>query len=970
MPVTSGLPHLPDRDDSPGTPPVVEGFEIGPRVGQGAAANVYAARRIRDDVPVALKMVRPEVAKILGVERFLQEIRIAGSIESPCLVPLLDWGEAGGLPYYAMPFLGAGTLRDRMEREHQLSLPVALQVARDLAEALAALHAHGIIHRDVKPENVLLRSDSGQVMLADYGVARALTAAALEPLTSTGLVLGTPAYMSPEQGAGDPVDARADLYAWGCVLYEMLAGQAPFSGPTAQVVIARHIGETLPSLQLARPGLPGGVEVLIRRALAKAPADRFQSAAEVLAALDDLDLSAPPLQSPTGSRARLRQRLALVGGALLLALVAWQLWLRPEELNPRRVVVFPFDGGPGGRPPEAEYLAILIGSALERTEPMRWLDGSAMLASAPPAAGELLSPARAAGLARRAGARYFLDGSLLQLGDSIRIVVRLHDLEDLRNPVSSSLTGPAASAPVDLALRALLELLPGLVGTGPRFNVVLLRERNPVAVVRWALGESEYRASRMQEALSLFEDALSLDSVLAPAALRGALAASWTNSDRAAPLVGLAQRHAELLLPRERLLATALSEYLGGNATAAIRAVREVLATDETWADAWLLAGEIQLHLLPAEGLDPTALVVVPPPRTWPLEGMARESFEQAVALDSLFTPPMVHLAEIAMRAGNVAEAGRVVSRLRRGGAEPATVQRLELAQRCAAGPQRVDWPTGTREGRLTTFQVGVQLVGTPRPAGRTCARQALQAVLSADTAYGVEDWGALLLLQSMLVAEGRGAEAVAMVDSAVASGLSPARGLFVVDEVAGVDVGNRGRQFIAELGGDYTVRGSASLWLLTIWHAARGDQAEVERVAAVLDARAATTRGRLDLLMAGVSSAYATLARADTTAAIDAFQALVPNAIREEVEGSLWESLATERIVLARLLLARGEWVRAHRVASVFDHPGVFIHQLFLPASLAVREQAARALADNSLAAAARQRLEGLAASSTPDRD
>ncbi len=962
----SGLPT--DPPASATTSPRVEGFEIGKRVGQGGAANVFAARRLEDGLAVALKMVRPEVAKILGVERFLREIRIAGSIDSPYLVPLLDWGAAEGLPYYTMPLLTDGSLRDRLDRERQLALPAALQVARDLAEALRALHSHAIVHRDVKPENVLLGPEGGRARLADYGVARALSAAALEPLTSTGLVLGTPAYMSPEQGAGDPVDSRADIYAWGCVLYEMLAGEPPFNGPTAQVVIARHIAEALPSIQLARPNIPAGVEGLIRKALAKSPADRFQDMGEVLAALDGLDLTAAPATAPSSPGSRLR-RLALVAVALVAALAAWQLWLRPADLDPRRVVVFPFDGGGGDPPAEAEHLAILIGSALERTEPMQWLDGGALL-GADRAPGAVLPAGRAAAIARDAGARYYLNGSLLRVGDSTRIIVRLHDLEDPGNPVTSSLSGPVGRAPVDLALGAILELLPRLVGAGPRTDVVRLRERHPVAVVRWLQGEVEYRASRMRAALALFEDAVGLDSVLAPAALRGALAASWTNSDRAAPLAGLAQRHAGLLSPRERLLATALERYLGGEATAAIRAVRRALATDATWADAWLLAGEIQLHLLPGEGLDSTALLGVPAPRIWPLEQMARADFEQAVRLDSLFTPPLVHLAEISLRAGDATEADRLVARLRRAGAEPATVRRLELAQRCVRDPASVDWAAEARADRLPVFQVATQLAGTPRLDGRRCAREAFAAILAADSALGAEDWGSLVLLQGMLVAEGRPTEAVAMVDSAVVHGLPAALGLFVVDEVAGVDVGERGRQFILQLGTDYEARGAASLWLVAIWQAARGGRAEVEEVARVLAARAQRTGARRDRLMAEVTAGYATLARGDTTAAIAAFEALAPTAIHQEVEGSLWESLATERMVLARLLLARGEWARAHRVASVFDHPGVFVHQLFLPASLAVREAAARGLGDNVLAAAARQRLDGLAASSPPGRD
>ncbi|MDZ4674381.1 MAG: serine/threonine-protein kinase [Gemmatimonadota bacterium] len=937
----------------------VPGYVVESRVGQGGAANVYRAVCQADGATVALKMVRPEVAKLLGTERFLREIKIAGSIAHPHLVPLLDWGEVAGLPYYIMPFLPGGSLRDRLDREGQLPLPTAVLIAIALARALGALHAHGIVHRDVKPENILVGPDGTDVLLADYGIARALSVASLEPITSTGIVIGTPAYMSPEQGAGDTVDARTDIYALGCVLYEMLAGEPPFTGPTAQVIIGRHIGETLPSLGIARPGIPAPLEALVQRTLAKAAADRPQSAQELVEALTEVDLAAPPGPVPGRAPRRTLRLLGLGLGAFGLAAALWLVWPRPGALDPRRVVVFPFTAADPEDRADGEQLALLIGSALERTEPMRWLDGWAMLGRQEQEGRGSLTAAAAEGLARRAGARYFLDGSLWRVGDSVRVLVRLHDLVEQGAPVTRTAVGTSTDALVDLALQAILELLPRIVGVGPFTNVVRLRDRNPAAVARWLQGEREYRSSRMAGALALFEAALADDSLLAPAALRGALAASWLNSGRAGPLNDLALRHAEQLSTREHRLAAALREHLTGHANAAIEALRLALTADSSSADVWLLAGEVYLDLLPTIGLDPRTLTAVPAPRTWPLERMAMDAFAQAVQLDSTFTPPVVNLAEIALRAGNRDDARRWIEVLRRSGSEPATVSRLELAARCLGDDGREDWRAQARRDGLQSYHTGALLIASLDSATRNCGRRVLEAVLAADTATAAEDWGALLLVQSALIGAGQSSVALAMVDSAVAGGMTPALGLFVLDAVAGVEVGGRAAQFVAELGTGYAVRSAASLWLLTVWHASRQEWAPIHEVAAVLARRIGADGSRVDSLVGSIASAYSALGRGDSATAMARLEVLVPAVPSQVLEGSLWEPLATERIVLAELLLARGEYAKAHRVASVFDHPGVFIHQLFLAQSLRLRVAAATALGEPTLAAAASRRLD-----------
>ena len=260
-------------------------YEIEGEVGRGGMATVYRALDHQLGRVIALKVLHPELTHLLGADRFHREVSIAAGLQHANIVSLYEAGEAGGFLYFTMPLVVGETLRTRLEREAQLPVDEAVRIAEQIAEALDAAHSSGVVHRDVKPENILLSGD--RALVADFGIARAITAAGENKLTSAGIVVGTPEYMSPEQAGGSTaLDGRSDIYALGCVLYEMLVGEPPCTGPTAQAVVARQLQEAPRSVRVVRPTVTAELEAVVDRALAKVPADRFPTARSFSAALE------------------------------------------------------------------------------------------------------------------------------------------------------------------------------------------------------------------------------------------------------------------------------------------------------------------------------------------------------------------------------------------------------------------------------------------------------------------------------------------------------------------------------------------------------------------------------------------------------------------------------------------------------------------------------------------------------------
>ena len=392
-------------------------YQVEREIGRGGAARVYLADPVEGGDPVAIKVLRDELAAAVARDRFRLEIAVTTTLHHPNILPIIASDEVEGLLYYVAPFVRGETLRQRLIRERELSLAEAIRIAGAIAAGLTAAHAQGFVHRDIKPENILL--DGDRVLVADFGIVRAITAATGDRLTSTGVAIGTPGYMSPEQATGESlIDHRSDIYALGCVLYEMLAGETPFTGPSAQAIVAKQIGLPTPSLRTVRGAVPPSLDRIIRRALEKVPADRFASVAEFTAALAALEAG------PTwGDRVRWAASgpAAWLGAAVAAAVVVWMLLTRPGfpsraiSADTTRYLVVP------GRP----------ASATMRDALLRWSGVSAVdpagVAEALRGDTGVLSPARAATLARRFGAGRILVETASPAGDSTRMNVSLYD---------------------------------------------------------------------------------------------------------------------------------------------------------------------------------------------------------------------------------------------------------------------------------------------------------------------------------------------------------------------------------------------------------------------------------------------------------------------------------------------------------------------------------------------------------------
>jgi serine/threonine protein kinase len=358
-------------------------YQLEREVGAGGMATVFLARDLRHDRAVALKVLRPELAAVIGAERFLAEIKLTANLQHPHILPLFDSGEADSYLFYVMPFVQGETLRDRLDREKQLPVADALRIAGEVASALDYAHRHGVVHRDIKPENILIHD--GQALVADFGIALAASKASGSRMTETGMSLGTPHYMSPEQAMGErEITARSDVYAIGAVLYEMLTGEPPFTGNTAQAVVARVLTESPRSLGTQRHTIPRHVEAAVLTALEKLPADRFATAAEFAEAIRNTTYMSTGALDAADSAEKGRRwnaTAAVLGAVAGVATIAalWG-WLRQPPPPPLSQFSLAFPPNQTLQPPAA------TGGGRIALSP----DGRALVYSGPSGSGSLL----------------------------------------------------------------------------------------------------------------------------------------------------------------------------------------------------------------------------------------------------------------------------------------------------------------------------------------------------------------------------------------------------------------------------------------------------------------------------------------------------------------------------------------------------------------------------------------------------
>jgi tetratricopeptide (TPR) repeat protein len=635
------------------TAALADHYRIERELGRGGMATVYLARDLRHDRPVALKVLRPELAASLGPERFLQEIRIAARLQHPHILPVHDSGEAAGRLWYTMPYVEGDSLRQRLARDGQLPLDQAVRIITQVLGALGYAHAHGVIHRDIKPENILLEGD--EAVVADFGVARAISAAGENRLTETGLALGTPTYMSPEQAAASrELDGRSDLYAIGCLLYEMLAGQPPFGGATAQQVLARHAMDPVPPLRTVRATVPEGVERSVTRALAKVPADRFPTAAafaEALAAPHETTV-ASSAKSP--SRARRRTGALAAGGlALVLALVAYLRWPQPAvALDANLVAVVPFRVG--GAAPELGYLREgmidLVAARLTGEGGARAADPRAVMAAWRQAASSEADdlPERAAlGLARGLGAGQLLLGGVVGTPGHVALNASLLPVSGGSARAEARVEGATDSLP-QLVDRLIAQLITEGAGGSSGLDGLV---NTPLPALRFYLeGQAAQRRAEYADAVARFAQALDVDSTFALAGMALASAAGWTNAPGAGRR-GLERAWAsrERLSERDKALVMAevgpaypATSTLVQHLDAWERAVD--LAPDQP--DRWYELGDVYFHDGPYLRIEAT-------------RRRAAEAFRRSVALDSN-TAALGHLLEVAVLDGDTAAVRRL----------------------------------------------------------------------------------------------------------------------------------------------------------------------------------------------------------------------------------------------------------------------------------------------------------------------
>ena len=627
-----------------------ERYALEREIGAGGMATVYLARDLRHGRPVAVKVVRPELSGPGGTARFLREIELAARLQHPHILPVFDSGAvddgAGGrTPYFVMPFVQGETLRARLAREKQLSIEDATALATEVADALAYAHANGVVHRDVKPENILL--SGGHAVVADFGVAKALETgqsseapAQGDPsaLTQIGFAIGTPNYMAPEQATGrDRVDARADQYSLGCVLYEMLAGTPPFAGGSAQSVIARNMTAPRPHVGKVRHGVPEALEDVVIRAMAIDPGDRYPDMAALATALR---------QSRESARPRRKTVLAVIAAAAVAAgaagVVAW-FATRPTAVAVTReaetIAVLPFNASGPGVEVLGEGMVDLLTTNLQGVGGIEVVDPRLVLKrwgrEERDDEGGLQD---ALGLGRDLDAGSVVTGSAVSAGGRVRLAADLYAVGSGERLGRAQVDGPADSI-LPLVDRLSVALLRDVWRSReplPSLDLGSLTTDSIAALRAYLQGERYYRRFALDSALAQYTRAVEVDSTFALAHLRRALVFGWTGGYGSPASVEAAEagfRYAERLPPRSRRLLQGYQAFQEGS-TRSIDSMRAYVEDHPADLEGWYFYGEALYHLVEIQPTSPDTVLA---------------AFDRVIAGDSTSTPALVHPLEITM---------------------------------------------------------------------------------------------------------------------------------------------------------------------------------------------------------------------------------------------------------------------------------------------------------------------------------
>ena len=613
-------------------PALADRYAVERELGQGGMARVFLAQDLKHHRPVAIKVLRPELAAALGAERFLREIETAARLTHPHILPLHDSGEVSGCLYYVMPYIAGESLRERLQREQQLPLDDALRIAREVADALSYAHSQGVVHRDIKPENILL--EAGHAVVSDFGIARAVSAAGGDKLTETGIALGTPAYMSPEQSTGElALDARSDVYSLGCVLYELLAGEPPFTGPTAQAILAKRLTNPVPPLRTVRDRVPEQVEEAISKALAKSPADRFTTAAQFADAISETATQPGPaaLRLP-------RMRIAAgVAGVLLLLGAAWAIVRTlsgpAAPVSPTSVAVLPFSvRGSESFSYLVEGIVDLLSRNLDGAEDLRSIDPGTVLTAAARSGGPgAPDQERGRAIARRVGAGLYVLGSVHAVGGRLRMQATLYELAQRADEVRAQATVEGDSTELFVLVDRLSAELLVKQRRGPVFRLIqtaALTTRSLAAFKAYLDAERRLRAAGLQaakldSAIAGFQQALAEDSTFALAYYRLAVAAGWGNRPGlSASATRRALALADRLAGRDRRLLAAYAAFRRGAANEAEHQYRVILQDYPDDVEAEFQLADLLYHYNPLRSR----------PRA-----EAREPFNRALTLDPGF---------------------------------------------------------------------------------------------------------------------------------------------------------------------------------------------------------------------------------------------------------------------------------------------------------------------------------------------